>query len=85
MSRCLKIYLKAQILNKKKNLQKNLSKKKVNFTKIQKKSKARKKRALLINFLRKLRFDFGNPRVNARLSLVFLVVIVKRKPDKLVV
>lgn len=50
MSRCLKIYLKAQILNKKKNLQKNLSKKKVNFTKIQKKSKARKKRALLINF-----------------------------------
>ena len=59
-------------------------KKKVNFTKIQKKAKP-VKTSLTHKFLRKQRFDFGNPRVNARLSLVFLVVIVKRKPYKLVV
>lgn len=83
MSRCLKIYLKTQILNKK-EFTKNLNKKKANFTKIQKRAKPAKT-SLTHKFLRKLRFDFGNPRVNARLSLVFLVVIIKRKPYKLVV
>lgn len=82
MSRCLKIYLKTQFLNKK--FTKNLNKKKVNFTKIQK-EQSPQKTSFTHKFLRKLRFDFGNPRVNARLSLVFLVVIIKCKPDKLVV
>lgn len=48
MSRCLKIYLKTQILNKK-EFTKNLNKKKVNFTKIQK-EQSPQKRALLIDF-----------------------------------
>ena len=72
-----------QILNKR--IYKKFKQKESKFHKNSKKSKARTKRALLIKFLRKQRFDFGNPRVNARLSLVFLVVIIKRKPYKLVV
>lgn len=83
MSRCLKIYLKTQILNKR--IYKKFKQKESKFHKNSKREQSPQKTSFTHKFLRKLRFDFGNPRVNARLSLVFLVVIIKRKPYKLVV